>query len=170
MATGQEFMSIAIRQIDRISIGPAQARHDLQCWILVCLLSVTPPPVMGGGNPIYLRAQHITVDQRKGISTYRGKVRLTRGELSFTATKATVKQRNNKITIVKAYGNPVIVKKYNSQKNIMTIVSGQQLTYLAKPDRAIITGKVITRQGSAVMSLLSSTREPASTLIRPTIR
>ncbi|MEE8482821.1 MAG: lipopolysaccharide transport periplasmic protein LptA, partial [Acidiferrobacterales bacterium] len=124
---------------------------DCHRWIWVCLLSVIPSLGLGEDSPIYLRAQHITVDQRTGTSTYQGNVRLKRGQLSFAASRATVNHRNGDIDTIKAYGNPVIVNKRDAKINTLTTVSGRRLIYLAAPNTIIVTGKVITRQGKDVI-------------------
>lgn len=144
-------MSIIKKQLGLSSPEAVPAHPELHRWILVCLLSVTPPLVLGEDSPIYLRAQHITVDQRTGTSTYQGNVRLKRGQLSFAASRATVSHRNGDIDTIKAYGNPVIVNKRDAQKNTLTTVSGRRLIYLAAPNTIIVTGKVITRQGKDVI-------------------
>lgn len=141
-------MSIANKLISAVS---APAGSNRQCWLLIIVLSAISPLATGGGNPIYLRAQHITVDQRTGLSTYQGKVRLKRGEFSFVADKAIVKQRNSGIDTIRAFGNPVIVRKRNPRKNTLTTVNGLRLLYLAKPNRVTVTGKVAVRQGNDVI-------------------
>lgn len=105
----------------------------------------------GGDKPIYLRADHITADQRTGQSTYQGNVRLKRGAFSFTADTAIVKQRNSQIVSLTASGNPIVARKNDHLDNILTTVKGQHLLYLAKPNKVIITGKVITRRGVDVI-------------------
>lgn len=144
-------MPKTVKQTGSSAPEAVPAHPDCHRWIWVCLLSVIPSLVLGEDSPIYLRAQHITVDQRTGTSNYQGNVRLKRGELSFAASKATVSHRNGDIDTIKAYGNPVMVNKRDAQKNTLTTVSGRRLIYLATPNRIIITGKVITRQGKDVI-------------------
>ncbi len=134
-----------------ISEISAQAGSNPQCWLLLIVMSAISPLTYGGDNPIYLRAQHITVDQRTGLSTYQGKVHLKRGKLSFIADKATVKQRNSNIDTIRAFGNPVIVRIRDPQNKMLTTVNGERLLYLVKRNLVIVTGKVIVRQGNDVI-------------------
>jgi lipopolysaccharide export system protein LptA len=132
--------SISEREISYLTVG-----------LLILVLSLNYPLVYGGEIPIYLRADHITVDQRTGQSTYRGNVQLKRGEFSFTADTAIVKQRNSQIDSLSASGNPIVARSNDPLNKIVTIVKGQHLLYLAKSNKAIITGKVSTSRGSDVM-------------------
>ncbi|MFV1997930.1 MAG: lipopolysaccharide transport periplasmic protein LptA [Acidiferrobacterales bacterium] len=115
------------------------------------MLSLSSPLTSGGEKPIYLRADNITVDQRTGQSTYRGNVYLKRGGFSFTADTALVKQRNSRIEKLTASGTPIVARKIDPPGNILTTVKGQRLLYLAKSNKVIMTGNVITRRGSDVI-------------------
>lgn len=118
--------------------------------MLLTLLLICPL-TYGGEKPIYLRADHITVDQRTGQSTYRGKVNLKRGEFSFKADTAIVKQRNSQINSLTASGNPIVARRDDALNNTLTTVNGRHLLYLAKSNKVIITGNVITRRGTDVI-------------------
>lgn len=142
-------MSIANKLISEVS---TQAGTNPQRGLVLFVMLVISPLANGGDSPIYLRAQHITLDQRTKLSTYHGKVQLKRGEFSFIADKAIVKQRNSGIDTIRAFGNPVIVRKRNPRKNTLITMHGQRLLYLAKSNRVIVTGKVTVRQGNDVIT------------------
>jgi len=141
-------MSIVNKSGSSIS---ARVGNQLPARLLLLVLSLGSPLASGGEKPIYLRADDITVDQRTGQSTYRGKVYLKRGGFSFTANTAVVNQRNSRIDKLTASGNPIVARRIDPLNNILTTVSGQRLLYLAKPNKVIITGKVVTRRGSDVI-------------------
>lgn len=141
-------MSLKIKPATN-TITPDTGKAWRSVLVVFCLATA---PVAGSQTTIYLRAQHIEVDQKSGLSTYRGKVHLQRGDLSFSADKATVRQNNSGIESLTAFGNPVVIRTRNRKTSLLTTITGQQLEYLAKTNRVVITGNVITRQGNDVIS------------------
>lgn len=57
--------------------------------------------------PVNLRADRIDIDQKKGLSLYRGHVLFSQGTLRLTAARAEVQNRANVIETVTAEGQPV---------------------------------------------------------------
>ena len=57
--------------------------------------------------PVNLRADRIDVDQKKGLSLYRGHVLFSQGTLRLTAARAEVQNRASVIETVTAEGQPV---------------------------------------------------------------
>lgn len=131
-------------------VVPANAGKGWRSALLV-LACLAVAPVAGAQTTIYLRAQHIEVDQKSGLSTYRGKVRLRRGNLSFNADKAIVRQGDSDIESLTAFGNPVVVTTRDRNSSLPTTISGQRLDYQTKTNRVVITGNVVTRQGEDVI-------------------
>lgn len=113
---------------------------------LIAVLMLTPLTA-NAEIAIHLQAKHITVNQRTGISTYTGNVRLRRGTLTFNAAKAIVTQRQHQIDTITASGNPVVVKKKDSNNKLLTTITGQHIIYSARTNKIIIMGNVVTRQG-----------------------
>ena len=58
-------------------------------------------------QPIHLRADRIDIDQKKGLSLYRGNVVFTQGTLRLTAARAEVQNRANVLETITAEGKPV---------------------------------------------------------------
>jgi lipopolysaccharide export system protein LptA len=56
--------------------------------------------------PIYLSADRIDIDQKKGLSLYRGHVLFKQGTLRLTAARAEVQNRANLLDTVTAEGKP----------------------------------------------------------------
>lgn len=131
-------------------IVPADAGKSWRSTLLA-LAFLVATPVFGSPATIYLRAQHIEVDQKSGLSTYRGKVYLRRGNLSFRANKAIVRQGNSDIESLTAFGSPVVITTRDRNSGLLTTITGQRLNYLAKTNRVVITGNVVTRQGDDVI-------------------
>ncbi len=131
-------------------VVPADPGKGWRSTLLV-LAYLVAAPVFGSQTTIYLRAQHIEVDQKSGLSTYRGKVFLRRGNLSFNANKAIVKQGNSNIESLTAFGNPIVIRTRGGNNGLLTTITGQRLNYLAESNRVVITGNVVTRQGDDVI-------------------
>jgi lipopolysaccharide export system protein LptA len=58
-------------------------------------------------QPVHLRADRIDIDQKKGLSLYRGHVVFSQGTLRLTAARAEVQNRANALETVTAEGKPV---------------------------------------------------------------
>jgi len=58
-------------------------------------------------QPVNLRADRIDIDQKKGLSLYRGHVVFSQGTLRLTAARAAVQNRANLVETVTAEGKPV---------------------------------------------------------------
>lgn len=76
-------------------------------------LAVLPAPLcaLAAGTdrqqPVHLRADRIDIDQKTGVSLYRGHVIFTQGTLRLTAARATARHRGNELETVTAEGAPV---------------------------------------------------------------
>ena len=58
-------------------------------------------------QPIYIEADRVAIDDRKGVSEYSGNVRLSQGSMVLEADKITVYSPQRKIRRVVAKGDPV---------------------------------------------------------------
>ena len=85
---------------------PAMSRALL---FLVVLLA--PVYAMAAGydrqQPVHLRADRIDIDQKTGVSLYRGHVLFTQGTLKLTAARAQALNRGNVLQTITAEGAPV---------------------------------------------------------------
>ena len=99
------------------------------------------------GAPVYLQANDIRYDQASGVSTYRGKVRLTRADLSVSADTASVRQQKNEIASIRASGQPIILRKGSATTDGLTVIRGEQFEFNAVSNTVVITGNVITTRG-----------------------
>ena len=84
----------------------------LRCASLfLSALLVVPLCALAADNdrqqPINLRADRIDIDQKKGLSLYRGHVVFSQGTLRLTAARAAVQNRANLVETVTAEGKPV---------------------------------------------------------------
>ena len=85
---------------------PAMSRT---LFFLVVLLA--PAYAMAAGydrqQPVHLRADRIDIDQKTGVSLYRGHVLFTQGTLKLTAARAQAVNRGNVLQTITAEGAPV---------------------------------------------------------------
>lgn len=72
---------------------------------------MTPLCALAAGHdrqqPVHLRADRIDIDQKTGVSLYRGHVRFTQGTLKLTAARAQAVNRGNALETLTAEGAPV---------------------------------------------------------------
>ena len=121
--------------------------------ILVLLLAVWFPKQLHANSelPIYLEAQTIYFDQVTGLSTYQNRVKVKRGNLTITADKALVKQKNNRINTIQGSGAPITLRKRVSAPERTITIKGQRLFYDANTNTVTISGKVTTTRGRDVI-------------------
>jgi len=58
-------------------------------------------------QPIYLEADQVDIDDKQGVSTYTGKVKMTHAELQIEADKMTVYRNKQQLQKIIAVGTPV---------------------------------------------------------------
>jgi lipopolysaccharide export system protein LptA len=100
--------------------------HPASLLFLIPLLSPLPamatetpkaPPRPFSQQPMNLRADSIELDQKTGMSLYRGHVVFTQGTLRLTAARATARSVNNVIDTVTADGTPVTFR-YRPEQSV----------------------------------------------------
>lgn len=84
-------------------------------WLAIILLLALPGLASAlksdKDQPIYVEADGVDIDDRKGISTYKGNVELTQGSIVIKADKVIVTQQANQTDLIEAVGNPVTFKQ-----------------------------------------------------------
>ena len=90
-------------------------------------------------QPIYLEADSVELNERSGVSTYRGQVKLTQGTRVLTADKVTVEQTANGDRVV-AEGRPATFAQ--RMENRPEPVEGQarRIEHSSADNRLILTG------------------------------
>ncbi|KPK51188.1 MAG: hypothetical protein AMS22_11350 [Thiotrichales bacterium SG8_50] len=126
-----------------------QKAHFFQRNLVLLVAMMIPVSALPAGNsaPVYLQANDIAYDQVSGVSTYRGKVRLSVFGLLIVADKATVRQRNNVIARVNADGKPIVLIKAATSEMAGISIRGDRLEFDTINNTVIITGNVITTRG-----------------------
>ncbi|HUW98516.1 MAG TPA: lipopolysaccharide transport periplasmic protein LptA [Acidiferrobacter sp.] len=101
-------------------------------------------------QPLHVRADSIQMDQRTGVSLYKGHVRLVQGDLTIHAAQVRVHSRHGHALSIQAVGNPL--------RLVDTIPGGvpifgeaKTLHFEATSDKITLTNQVVFRQGTTVL-------------------
>jgi lipopolysaccharide export system protein LptA len=119
-------------------------------FLLSALLAV-PLCVLGADSerqqPVHLRADRIDIDQKKGLSLYRGNVVFNQGTLRLTAARAEVQNRANVLETVTAEGKPVTFR--HRPEGLAEFIEGEasRAVYHAPTRRVDLYGNVRVQRG-----------------------
>lgn len=125
---------------------PAMSRALL---FLVVLLA--PVYAMAAGydrqQPVHLSADRIDVDQKTGVSLYRGHVLFTQGTLKLTAARAQAVNRGNVLQTITAEGTPVTFR--HRPVGLEEFIEGEagRAVYHAPTQRVDLYKKVSVQRG-----------------------
>jgi len=97
--------------------------------------------------PVNVRADRIDVNQKKGISLYRGHVVFSQGTLRLKAARAEVQSRANVIETVTAEGKPVTFR--HRPEGLVEFIEGEanRAVYHAPTRRVDLYGEVEVQRG-----------------------
>lgn len=97
--------------------------------------------------PVSLRADRIDIDQKKGLSVYRGHVAFNQGTLRLTAARAEVQSRASVVETVTAEGKPVTFRHLpEGQKEFIHGVANRAI-YHALTQSVDLYGEVQVERG-----------------------
>ena len=97
--------------------------------------------------PVSLRADRIEIDQKTGISRYRGKVAVNQGTLQLTADKATVERQGELLRKVTAEGMPATFRDRPEGQTEFIEGEALRMEYEALERKLHLTGKVSVKRG-----------------------
>ena len=97
--------------------------------------------------PVNVRADRIDIDQKKGISLYRGHVVFSQGTFLLKAARAEVQNRANVIETVTAEGKPVSFR--HRPEGLVEFIEGEadRAVYHAPTRRVDLYGEVQVQRG-----------------------
>jgi len=119
--------------------------------LIVCLVQVAelhaaeapaPPPLTQ--LPIHIEADTVDLDEPKGISVYRGNVKIRQGDLSMQADTLTVHVVDGTIHRLKAEGKPVTLHR---QSEPPLRAEAVEMEYFAAEGRVVFAGQAHLWQG-----------------------
>jgi lipopolysaccharide export system protein LptA len=96
-------------------------------------------------QPISIAADQLTIDERKGKSTYQGNVVLTQGEIQITADNVTISSVKGEVNKISTTGNPA---KFVRTGNTPLRAQSQEMIFLDNEGIIILKGSAqLWRQG-----------------------
>lgn len=98
-------------------------------------------------QPVYVEADGVDIDDRSGISIYKGNVVLTQGSIVIKADKVTVTQKANQTDHIEAVGNPVTFKQDTEGEKGAIKGRSKKTEYSANSEIIYMTGDAVLNQG-----------------------
>jgi lipopolysaccharide export system protein LptA len=120
-------------------------------WLIVILLLVLPGLASAlqsdKDQPINVEADSVEIDDRQGISIYKGNVELTQGSIVLKADTVTVTQQANQTDRIEAQGNPVTFKQDTEGGKGAIKGRAKKTEYFANSELINMTGDAVLIQG-----------------------
>lgn len=120
-------------------------------WLAIILLLTLPGLASAlksdKDQPIYVEADGVDIDDRKGVSTYKGNVELTQGSIVIKADRVIVTQQANQTDLIEAIGNPVTFKQDTEGKKGAIKGRAKKTEYSANSEIIYMTGDAVLNQG-----------------------
>jgi lipopolysaccharide export system protein LptA len=122
-------------------------------------LSLTVLPMVAWGlssdrqQPMMIEADRVELDDAKGISTYRGRVKVAQGTLLLTGETMTVHNRGNQIEKVIVKGNPATYQQRPDNKDQDVHAKALRMEYYTNPEHIILLKQAeVEQQGDVLRS------------------
>lgn len=103
-------------------------------------------------QPIRLSADTVEVNQKTGVSKYRGHVVLIQGTLRIEAAEVRVNTRENEIVSVSAKGRPLTFQQKMDRTGELVKASARRMEYHAQRQKVDLYDRVTFRQGADVLN------------------
>lgn len=119
--------------------------------LLALLIGQVAAPAIGltsdRRQPIRITADRMIVDERKGVSHYRGNVFLKQGSLEIRADQLTVRLQQGKISQIVATGNPARLQQKPDERD-MIYSSARRMEYNTHSGRLLLIDNARVTQGA----------------------
>ena len=124
-------------------------RLDLKLLLFACFLMPRAGLSLSGDTrqPIEVQADSVEVDDQKGVSVYRGNVRLTQGSIVLLADVLTAYHPGRQLEKAVAEGNPAHYRELLDQKPQELRAEAPRMEYLADKKQLVLTGGAHVWQG-----------------------
>ena len=100
----------------------------------------------GATQTVDIKAQYLLLDEKKGISKYRGNVYFKKGTLAIKADTITLYHRGKKLTRALITGSPADVKHYpDNEPKVHS--QANKMEYFVKKERLTLKGRAFVNQG-----------------------
>lgn len=131
----------------------------MRCAVVVVLTLIASglPPLANAlsddrNQPMYVEADRANIDDKRGISVYRGNVKITQGTLQLTATELTVESHNGDIVKAIATGQPATYRQRPEGKDQDVEAESLRMEYFAQEQKIILLDKAHVRQAGDTFS------------------
>ncbi len=98
-------------------------------------------------KPVHISADKVTIDEKSGLSSYMGNVKIEQGSMLLTGEKVTVYQPDGKLDKIIVDGTPARFKQLSDKNNQEISASAIKLIYHTISEKLILTGEASLRQG-----------------------
>lgn len=102
-------------------------------------------------QPMLIEADQAELDDAKGISIYRGNVKVTQGTLVLTGDVMTVHMNSGDIEKVVIDGKPATYRQRPDGKDKDVNAKSLRMEYFTSPERIVLTKKAEVQQGGDVL-------------------
>ncbi|MFP4079242.1 MAG: lipopolysaccharide transport periplasmic protein LptA [Ectothiorhodospira sp.] len=123
---------------------PIEPRPSRRPWPLLLLaLLLCPPPAPGQQDtdqPVRVEADNAHLDDRQGISVYRGNVRITQGPTVIRGDVVTVHSPDRELERMEAEGAPAQLDTQDKQGRPVR-AEARTMTFLPRSQEVILSGK-----------------------------
>ncbi|MFQ5642133.1 MAG: lipopolysaccharide transport periplasmic protein LptA [Thiogranum sp.] len=126
-------------------------------WTPCALLALSLLPTAGWAlssdreQPMLIEADRAELDDTKGISIYRGNVRVTQGTLVLTGAVMTVHNKGNDVEKVIMEGKPATYRQRPDNKDEDVRAKALHMEYFTSPEKIILTGQAEVDQSGDVL-------------------
>ena len=128
-----------------------QNKLMLSCLVLLMLHNISPVHAANQKktkqNVIEIKAQYLSLDRKKGISKYKGKVLLTKGTLIIKADTVTLYFNGEKLTKALITGSPADVQ-HQPDNEAKTHSQANEIEYLITEEQLVLKGQAFVNQGN----------------------
>lgn len=98
-------------------------------------------------QPMYIEADRADIDDQRGVSVYRGNVKITQGTLALTAAELTVHSKDGDVIKAIAVGQPATYRQRPDGKEQDVEAEALRMEYFGVEQKIILIDKAEVRQG-----------------------
>ncbi len=129
-------------------------RRWSRCLLMTLILSPLNSWALSSDRdqPMLIEADRAELDDARGISIYRGNVKVTQGTLILTGDVMTVHNKGNDVDKVIMEGQPATYKQRPDNKDKDVRAKALHMEYFTNPEKIILTGQAeVEQEGGDVL-------------------
>ncbi len=143
-----------------------KAYRRLAIALLLSLPSLASALQTDKDQATYIEAESVDIDDRKGISIYKGHVELTQGSIRLNAAKIVVTQKQNRSDHIVAVGRPVTFQQKTDGNKGMVKGRSSKVEYSVDSEIIHMIGKAILVQGKDTFQSDRITYDRAKAIVK----